>query len=90
MKIKVQRKVYYVKFWHSMYRTDCTIEDTKGKIYAKGHSNVSKKDQFSRPMGRKITIARAIANFEDKKMRKAFWRAYWEERERITGRKFAA
>lgn len=103
MKLKVQRKNYQIKFHHDNFGTECNITDLKGnKIYGIGMTRISPEDQLNRPVGRKYAIARAIQetwptkdqDYTERKLmrnkRRAFWQAYWAERERITGRKFAA
>jgi len=77
---------YFVKFRH--YKTEenegishvtsCEIIDDRAKILNSGYAICSILDQFSRKIGRKISLGRALLNAfpEDKELRRKFWETY--------------
>lgn len=56
--------------------TDCSImvQEAKEHLYS-GTARCSKKDNFCRETGRKISLARAMKDF-NKELRKQIWEAY--------------
>ena len=93
MKIQIGNKIVDVKWVrHHKERkkkkvvdTECVIsyfsQSIEGKkTYAPvalGHAHQSPKDQYVRSVGRKISLTRAIKDF-DKRERTKIWGMYWE------------
>ena len=91
MEIKVKRKTYRVSYGHDpVYQyTDCFISDARRKTLVETTAMCSDDDQYSKAMGRKVALTKAInALFPEKKDRAAFWAAVWKARAEITTKKW--
>lgn len=89
--LHVNDKAYTIIFGHHARCpsiTICTI--TGDSLLSKQYATCSPHDTFSRALGRKIALARAVWQAFPREQRKAFWTAYWLEREKRTGKKWAA
>ena len=80
---------YKVKWEHNRIdgmqtNTVCTITDTSfvdSVIVAVGCSYLHPQDHFSKNVGRKISLAKALKKWAvDKRMRKQVWQAYFQMR----------
>ena len=95
MRITVNDKEYHIRFYHHIEgekkTTACHVL-VNLLIYGFvdigiGVAVCSHKDNFSRAVGRKIALSRAIRNcFPDKVVRKTVWRAVWEARKKVCAR----
>ena len=67
-----------LKFHHSVpYYTDCVV--WRGELLiGEGHSYCSLMDNFDRKVGRKLALARAIAEL-DKDTRTEIWKEYMKK-----------
>ena len=84
MKITLKDQVYIVKWKHPVNEegqrvTECSIKDENSGIYGLGTAVCSKKEQFVKDKGRKISLARAFKSQKvfKKNDRKAFWDEYF-------------
>ena len=91
MILRVGEKEYSITFQHEARCPAVTICTVSGdSLLSRQISACSPQDTFSRTVGRKISLARAIWQAFPRHERKAFWLAYWEEREKRTGKKWVA
>ena len=91
MEVKVKRKTYRISYAHdSAYQiTNCFVSDARRKTLVETTAMCSDDDQYSKAMGRKVALTKAInALFPEKKDRTAFWAAVWKAREQITTKKW--
>ena len=95
MKFDFEDKTILIKFHHTIYlpkniETQCTIEfrrDDQCESHF-GVAHKSEKDNFCREIGRKIALLRAVKNAGlDRQQKQAFFKKYWEEREKETNGK---
>ena len=57
--------------------TKCIIKDKEGNTIGVGYAVLSEKDQFSRKIGRKVSLSRALKSSNlDKMYRKGIWDLY--------------
>ncbi len=85
MKVEVDGHIYTVDWQHIRGGekndfnaiTDCFIIDENGHYIGYDHAICSKKDNFDRSIGRKLSLARAISGLK-KEQRRKFWEAYFE------------
>ena len=91
MTLRVEGKEYTITFGHEAKCPAITICIVRGdSLLSKQIAACSPEDTFSRTVGRKISLARAIWHAFPREQRKAFWQAYWREREKRTGKKWVA
>jgi hypothetical protein len=92
MKVNLLGQVYIVKWKHPLFKitlpktnetvevrgTECSIKDMNSGIYGLGTAVCSKKEQFAKDRGRKISLARAFKSqgVFKKPDRKVFWDEY--------------
>lgn len=81
----VNNKVYIVKFKYPKdgglrKKSVCVIREKDSLVAYEGVAECSEKDTFSKVVGRKIAMSRALkkAGF-DRDSRKAFWDQYFKE-----------
>jgi len=60
------------------YRTSCSIK-INDKVVFSSYAYCSKKDQFSKKKGRKISLTRALEFFVEKEVRKIIWQEYFKQ-----------
>lgn len=88
MLVEYDGRIYSVKFEHKRGRvlrscTICTIEPENRNIrrsslcFSKEIAVCSKGDNFSKKIGRKIALTRALARYP-REVRKVFWAEYWK------------
>lgn len=58
--------------------THCIIKNLANEKIIKGSAFCAPCDQFSKALGRKIALRRALCWFDNKFDRSMFWQAYWE------------
>ncbi len=63
---------------HARGVTECFIENENGIGASFGYAFCSSKDNFSRAVGRKVSLTEALKPFS-KDWRKAFWEKYFEK-----------
>jgi hypothetical protein len=76
-----------VRFQHSTIGTRhgfrrvtiATIENKRGQVLATGSATCHEKDNFSKSVGRKLSLARAIGPVWAPHVRKKIWKAYFEK-----------
>mgnify|MGYP001585159198 FL=1 len=92
MAVRANDKEYTVTFGYDPRCPATTICTIKGdSLLSRQIAAVSPHDTFNRAIGRKVSLAHAIQQaFPRGEQRKAFWTAYWLEREKRTGKKWAA
>lgn len=91
MTIHAHGKEYTVTFGYDPICPAITICTIKGdSLLSRQMAACSPQDPFIRALGRKISLARAVWQAFPREQRKAFWLAYWQEREKRTGEKWAA
>lgn len=103
MKLAIDGITYDVRFHHlwsperKAFVSYCYIDwqDNPDSVpfAISGEAVCSPKDQFNRSIGRKVALTRALGYYwfsENKKRRTALWKAYWTEREKLTGKKWVA
>ena len=92
MEVKVKRKTYRISYAHDpVYQyTDCFIGDARRKTLVQTTATCSERDQYSKAMGRKVALTKAInLLFPEKKDRAAFWEAVWKTRGEITTKRWS-
>ena len=67
-------KWYYNEEEDGSVKTTCTVE--KDGVLLSGDSICSPKDNFSKAMGRKISLKRAVLKLENREERRGIWKAY--------------
>ena len=85
MKLKIEDREYIIRWKHNVQSddinpvtmTECHIK-LNGIITSSGYSMLSKKDQYNRRIGRKVSLTRALRVFP-KNTRRLFWEAYIQE-----------
>ena len=102
MKVEINGEVYIIGWQHRRYSCDfrfnelpsetvCTIkrQDIRGYIVARGVAHCSKKDNFCKETGRKVSLTRAIEQivrmnhvpvFKDKETRRKVWETYFNRK----------
>ena len=94
MHLTVDGKEYVVSFQHdrTLRITVCVVVEEKNveEEPLVGVATCSLRDNFNRAIGRKLSLARAIAEGFPRERRKAFWVAYWSAREKETGHQWRA
>lgn len=57
-------------------QTLCNIVFPNGEVYS-GIARCSKRDNFCKDTGRRISLERALTIFNDKRVRRIFWKTYF-------------
>lgn len=97
MKITVEERQYVIRFRHraiestdhprASHVTDCMIVDAEGgDLISSGGAYCSKRDIFSRAIGRKCAFERALTNRFKRPIRARFWAAMWAARKAINAK----
>jgi hypothetical protein len=58
--------------------THCIVRNLNNNKIIKGSAFCNPCDQFSKSLGRKLALQRALCWWSDKFDRTMFWQAYWE------------
>ena len=91
MTLHANGKEYTITFGHDPGCPAITVCTIKGdSLLSRQTAACSPHDTFRRALGRKISLARAVWQAFPREQRKAFWTAYWQEREKRTGKKWVA
>ena len=80
----VKVKWYYIPVKQRRISTRCILTLTDGVTEQIGVTLCSKKDNFCRETGRKISLARAVDNL-DRDFRKEIWGAYFNRSKKTNG-----
>lgn len=80
----VNGKTYIVKWKHEINNesnsvTHCFIRNTNKEVLSHGQSVCDTRDQYSKQIGRKISLSRALNSYVDRNQRKVFWESYDKE-----------
>ena len=78
--IKYQVKWVHVRTEGFPEQTRCTIlkfQDGKDEeIFSQAHAICSRKDNFSKSIGRKVSMRKSLMKFTNKNLRRTFWTTY--------------
>lgn len=82
MKVETSEGIYFVDWVHEQidnnkikYRTICLVKGQEYNLLENDIAWCSRKDNFCKERGRKISLARAIKDW-DKAVRTEIWKAY--------------
>lgn len=82
MKVQISPEtILDIRFYHSLENNISVTRIIHGdELIGEGTAKCSKNDKFSRPLGRKVSLARALLSSPlTKEARKLVWKQYFQE-----------
>ena len=93
MKLQLPTGDVFIQFqhlhWNNKCRTECRVWQDQ-ELLGFGEVKRYVKDPNDKSLARKNSLKKAIDAIPNRTFRSGIWKAYWAERERLTGKKFAA